>query len=215
MEALSILQADYALHKAAGFAFFHASRLHVDESVHVELLFGAFGDSRNKAFVDMGCGIGTAGHWVLSRGAKSYIGVNVEPRQVEVARNAGLQISQCSMAQTGLPDNSADVVLFLESLGYVDQRLALREAVRVLRNGGEIWIKDFCLFPGNPVEALQQAWGYKFLDSGDWENLLVPAMFTVTPVEVTVEHYLPIAATLQRPLVRASSILIKVFIWKP
>lgn len=215
METLSILQTDFAAHRAAGFQFFHATRLAPNEQVHAALLFGAFGEVRGKRIADFGCGTGSAGTWVLSRGATAYVGVNIDPLQVEATQPQNLDIRCEDMCKTSLEDNTCDIALFMESLGYVDHREALREACRVLKSGGEIWIKDFCLASESPREKLYQSWGYRFLFEPEWRDLLSGANHTVTVVPFFAEHYLPIANALGRSLMQASTLLIKVIVWKP
>ena len=64
-----------------------------------------------------------------------------------------------------MDDKSFDLVFFHESLGYGDRSKSLREATRVLDDGGRIYMKDLCIAQdSDPVKVarLSKSWMYRY-----------------------------------------------------
>jgi SAM-dependent methyltransferase len=88
--------------------------------------------------LDLGCGDGGTSGFYLSENARSYKGVDISERAVELATNRGLAAQRIDDASR-LPfgDDSFDVVVCVEVLEHLfEPQLAAAEAVRVLRPGG-------------------------------------------------------------------------------
>ncbi|MEW6270022.1 MAG: class I SAM-dependent methyltransferase [Thermodesulfobacteriota bacterium] len=103
--------------------------------------------------VDLGCGTGTLALLVKrSHPAARVIGVDVDPRILEIARGkiaaAGVEVElrQGTIEEAGLAPGSVDRVLTSLVLHHLtpDEKLgALRAARTALRAGGELHVADF------------------------------------------------------------------------
>jgi cyclopropane fatty-acyl-phospholipid synthase-like methyltransferase len=102
--------------------------------------------------LDAGCGVGGPAIAIARAHARVRIhGVTVSAVQAEVGRRlvveAGLAdrvaIVQADYHHLPFPDEFFDVVVFFESCGYSADRAALfTEAARVVRRGGQVYVKD-------------------------------------------------------------------------
>ncbi len=95
--------------------------------------------------VDLACGRGGPGLWLARATAASLVGVDWSAAGVEEAtRRAPSFVPEGrarfvvgDLAATGLPDESADVVMCMDAVFFAPDRVAaLREVFRVLRPGG-------------------------------------------------------------------------------
>jgi hypothetical protein len=98
--------------------------------------------------VDVGCGDGTLARMMARRGAH-VIGIEVSPRQLARARAAPQagdeRYLQGCAEDLPLGNQSADIVVFFNSLHHVhvgDMPKALKEAGRVLRRGGVLFVSE-------------------------------------------------------------------------
>lgn len=101
-----------------------------------------------KDVLDVGCGGGGLARDLSARGAR-VIGVDISEAQLAnaIARDSGSGARYLVGRAQELPldDASMDVAVFMRSLHHVpsaDLRLALREARRVLRPGGAVYIAE-------------------------------------------------------------------------
>jgi SAM-dependent methyltransferase len=110
--------------------------------------------------VDVGCGDGDLVRWLAAQGAHA-IGVEVGEEPLAAAR-AAAPVADERYEQGGgealpVPDASADVVTFIQSLHHVPVELmdqALAEAARVLRPGGLVFVQE-PLAEGEQFQVLQ------------------------------------------------------------
>src|SRR5262249_12286795 len=98
--------------------------------------------------VDVGCGDGGLVRRLAGLGARA-IGVEVDAAVVAAAQGrqpvAGERYVHGTGQQLPLPDDSADVVVFLQSLHDVPPAAmdaALAEAARVVRSGGAVYVQE-------------------------------------------------------------------------
>lgn len=109
----------------------------------METLGGVLAGAR---VVDVGCGDGRLARTLVEAGAASAVGVECSPRQLAKARAlapmAGVQVVEGVGEALPLPDASADIVVFFNSLHHIPAAVmgrALAEAARVLVPGGVVY----------------------------------------------------------------------------
>jgi len=105
-------------------------------------------DFHDKKAVDVGCGEGHLVRLMTRHGAKAF-GVECNPKQLEVAHAAkpvaGEVYYDGRAEELPFASDSIDVVVFFNSLHHVDvdnMTLALREAARVLKSGGVLYVSE-------------------------------------------------------------------------
>lgn len=114
------------------------------ELEHARILFGEIGAEPGAHYVDMGCGTGEVGRlFCRFDPAASITGVTNSAVQCALVQQRGMRSIRADFHQVPLPDDCADVVMFNESIGYGDLTGLLREAHRLLRRGGRLFIKDW------------------------------------------------------------------------
>ncbi|KAI0534845.1 S-adenosyl-L-methionine-dependent methyltransferase [Xylaria digitata] len=101
------------------------------------------GDQANGAVLDAGCGTGLVGAALAERGATSIDGLDLSPHMIQVAKRSGAYRSVCLgdlTKEVCKPSQSYDLVTCVGTFthGHVGPIPALREFVRVLRDGGHI-----------------------------------------------------------------------------
>ena len=95
--------------------------------------------------LDAGCGTGALLQLITERFRAVGIGVEMSPQMAEVARNKhpGLKILTGVAAALPVPDASVDaVVACLAYHHFEDQPAFLREAARILRDGGTLYLVE-------------------------------------------------------------------------
>jgi ubiquinone/menaquinone biosynthesis C-methylase UbiE/DNA-binding transcriptional ArsR family regulator len=124
--------------------------LYVAESNVEAAILEAAGPGPYKRLVDLGSGTGRM-LTLLGPHAEHALGLDQSQQMLNIARNhvteAGLK--QCELRHgdifgTGLPSESADVVVVHQVLHYLsDPAAAVRESARIVREGGRLVIVDF------------------------------------------------------------------------
>src|SRR5437899_870917 len=118
-----------------------------DTPYPLEYAFHLLGDVRGKTVLDLGCGKGENIIPLLERGAR-VIGIDISPDLVAIAQerlsDANLEASLTvgSAYETGLPDESVDVIFCIALIHHLDIKLVRDEMWRVLRKGGVIILKE-------------------------------------------------------------------------
>jgi SAM-dependent methyltransferase len=118
--------------------------------------------------LDVGCGVGGAGILLASEyGAASVLGIDLEARTLEMAREAvaaaGLtdRIALELVAPDSIPlaDERFDIMLAKDVFCHVADRTALiAEVFRVLRPGGALVIGDWIIDKARPHSAAYDGW---------------------------------------------------------
>jgi erythromycin 3''-O-methyltransferase len=121
--------------------------------------FGQF--SRDDRILDAGCGFGDQDiYWATQHRPRSITGVNISEIQVDYARRKikeldlddQITIHLASATDLPFPDESFDKVVALESAQHFGTREDFfREAYRVLRPGGHIYMADIIPMPGTAI----------------------------------------------------------------
>jgi ubiquinone/menaquinone biosynthesis C-methylase UbiE len=103
-----------------------------------EALFDALGPLEGAVVVEGGCGTGIATRRLIERGAK-VIGVEIGPKMLRraIERSPELMALQGDAARLPIADQSADLLCFAQSWHWVDERVRVEEAHRVLHLGGK------------------------------------------------------------------------------
>ena len=101
----------------------------LEEPAFLELL----GDFKNATILDLGCGDGRFGQYLLQNGCQSYTGIEPSKRMVERAENTLIQpnatIYHQSMEAWQYPNMHFDIVLSRLALHYVDDIASVFEQV--------------------------------------------------------------------------------------
>lgn len=142
-----------------GFADLYDDVRPVPPSALADLL-ASYNGERPRVVVDLGSGTGLSTRWA-SRSAAEVVGVEPGDDMRAVAgRHATANVSYTAgwSHDTGLPDGSADVVLAVQALHWMDPEPTFREVARLLRPGGVFAAID-CDWP--PVvgdHVAERAW---------------------------------------------------------
>jgi 2-polyprenyl-6-hydroxyphenyl methylase/3-demethylubiquinone-9 3-methyltransferase len=153
---------------------------------HLGLLMEHWGAAPDRArVVDLGCGGGLFSLALAERGAE-VVGVDVSRPSLasasrEAARRGRSARFVCAdMARAPLEEGWADLVLLSDVLEHVDDpKAAVREAGRLLRPGGTLFVNTFDRRPGAGLLVVTVAEGLGLVPRGTHD----PAMF-VRPAEV-------------------------------
>lgn len=100
--------------------------------------------------VDIGCGEGGDLSLMLASRCKNVTSLDYDPKVIsglqKILKQKGIDNitpKVADMAKTGLPENYADLVLMSQVLHHAtDPRLALKEAIRILKPGGTLALLD-------------------------------------------------------------------------
>lgn len=101
-----------------------------------------------KDVLDIGCGTGGLVRWLAGAGARP-VGLEISDAQLAVARSAdggsGARYLVGRAERVPLPDASLDLAVFMRTLHHVPPAslpAALREARRLLRPGGAVYVAE-------------------------------------------------------------------------
>ncbi|MBI5504481.1 MAG: class I SAM-dependent methyltransferase [Deltaproteobacteria bacterium] len=105
------------------------------------------GDCAGKDVVEVGCGSGYGAALVSSLGPASYVGFDVMPEQIDIARRRGLANASFLVADATdageLADECADFVVIFGILHHVESwRAAVAQCRRLLRPGGILLVEE-------------------------------------------------------------------------
>lgn len=100
--------------------------------------------------VDIGCGEGGDLSLMLANRCRNVTSLDYDPKVINnlqvILKQKGIENvtpKVADMTQTGLPENYADLVLMSQVLHHAtDPRLALKEAIRILKRGGTLALLD-------------------------------------------------------------------------
>jgi ubiquinone/menaquinone biosynthesis C-methylase UbiE len=118
-----------------------------DTPYGLEYAFHLLGDIRGKTVVDLGCGTGENLIPLVERGAR-VIGMDISPDLIAIAEkrlnDANLQasVSAGDAYNTGLSDESVDIIFCAALIHHLDINLVRDEMWRILRKGGFIVLKE-------------------------------------------------------------------------
>jgi SAM-dependent methyltransferase len=106
--------------------------------------------------LEIGCGSGYSTSLLAGISPGSYVGVDVMPEQIAIARKSGLKGCDFYVMDatdlSRLPSESKDVIINFDILHHIgDWRRALEECHRVMRSGGRIFLEE-------PSAAFLRGW---------------------------------------------------------
>lgn len=123
-------------------------------------LLAAYAGGSRPHVVDLGSGTGLSSRWAATW-AGAVIGVepNADMRfRAEGRPTAGVEYRQGTSSETGLPADSADVVLAVQAMHWMEPAATLREVARILRPGGVFAVLDADWPPVTGVAEAEMAW---------------------------------------------------------
>ncbi len=113
----------------------------------LEYAFHLLGDARTKNVLDLGCGTGE-NIIPLSRRGNHVVGMDISPELIDLARqrirNARVEatLRVGSAYDTGLPDQSVDVIFCIALIHHLDIAAVRDEMRRILARGGIIILSE-------------------------------------------------------------------------
>lgn len=101
------------------------------------------GAHAGQSLLDIGCGDGTAAHWLQSELGLKVSAVDRNAESVALAKEKGVDAREMDAASLDFPSRSFDIVMMECVLSALErQEEALHEAYCVLRPGGHLMISD-------------------------------------------------------------------------
>ena len=118
-----------------------------DTPFPLEYAFHLLGNVHDKVVLDLGCGSGESVVPLCQRGAK-VVGIDISPDLIAIAKrrlcrygvSADLRVG--SAYETGLPNESIDVVFCMSLLHHLEINRAMREILRIVRARGRFILKE-------------------------------------------------------------------------
>jgi ubiquinone/menaquinone biosynthesis C-methylase UbiE len=140
---------------------FNATRLAPTEKEHVEKYYKFMCPPKNSLIVDLGCGSGEYGHlFQMIDSSLRIINVVNDNALINLMQSLGRVCVNASFEKTGLESETADIVMFNESIGHGDIDALLKEAYRLLKPNGILTIKDFSIITPKSKSIYLDSWGY-------------------------------------------------------
>jgi ubiquinone/menaquinone biosynthesis C-methylase UbiE len=118
-----------------------------DTAYPLEYAFHLLSDVRGKTVLDLGCGSGENLVALVERGAH-VTGLDISPELIAIAQErldkAGLEatVRVRSAYETGLPDESVDVIFSIALIHHLDIPTMLGEMLRLLKKSGRVVILE-------------------------------------------------------------------------
>jgi SAM-dependent methyltransferase len=151
-----------------------------DSPYGLEYAFYLLGDIRDKTVLDLGCGSGENLVPMVKRGA-NVIGMDISPELVALAGQrlesygiGSVKLLVGSAYETGLPDDSIDVVFSSALLHHLDLPKARAEIYRILRPGGVFILREPIRF-SRTMNSLRQFFPPPKGDISDFEHPMTRA----------------------------------------
>ena len=145
-----------------------------DTPYALEYAFHLLGDVQGKTILDLGCGSGESLVPLVKRGAR-VIAIDISPDLIQLATQRlsayGLsaEVRVGSAYETGLSDESVDVVFCMALLHHLDLPRAHQEIYRVLRPGGLFILREPIRF-SQTMNRLRRLFPAPEADISDYEH---------------------------------------------
>lgn len=138
-------------------------------------------EASGKDVLEIGCGSGYGAVLLGSLHPRSYVGIDLMPEQIDLARRIDLEDAVFHVMDatdlSAFEDASKDLVVIFGILHHVPRwSQVIKETRRVLRTGGEIYLEE-------PSELLIRPWDglFKWGHPSD-------AQFRLAALELELEH---------------------------
>jgi SAM-dependent methyltransferase len=155
---------------ARGHRVLQGNRLGPDDAAHIAVLLGWMQPPPDALIADLGCGFGEPARLMREfRPDLRFLLVNHSREQLErVTAVPGMTPVLSDMHQTPIEDASVDGCTFLYSFCHSEPDAALREAARITRPGGFLFVYDYARRAGDNdrFERVLRARAYKTLEVG-------------------------------------------------
>lgn len=151
-----------------------------------QVLAGIGGIRPSDSVLDAGCGYGGSSIWLAENIGCKVTGVTLVPYQMKKAQDQAshsqaadlLSFIEGDYANTGLPDQSFNVVWGLESIVHCDDKQKfVEEAYRLLKPGGRLLISEYILRDSPPISEAEQADLEPFLKGWMMPDLLSSSQY--------------------------------------
>ena len=102
----------------------------------------------NEKILECGCGVGGVMKQLALLHPESDIhGINISDGQLEIAKEVLKDLDNCTLSNqnfisTSYEDSTFDIVYFCESMGYANFKKVVKEAVRILKPNGKLYINE-------------------------------------------------------------------------
>jgi len=143
----------------------------------VDMMARVGGITQGTRVVDVGSGYGATARQLAADHGATVTTLTISEQQWRFATshdpdNPRVTYLLRDWLDNGLPDDSADVVIAIESVAHMDSARAFAECFRVLRPGGVAVIADWLL--GESLSGWQRQWLIEPIERAAHVNELVP-----------------------------------------
>ena len=165
---------------ANGAYMFNATRLAPSEAEHARRYYDFMRPPSGSTIVDMGCGSGEYGTRLQQLDPTlRVINITNHAKMISYMQASHRECIYTSYEHTTLPDKFADIVMFNESIGYIDLPIILAETARIIKEGGLLVIKDFSITDPTTDRIALDSWGYFIRQPAEFIHAASQAGFSI------------------------------------
>ena len=119
-----------------------------DDTKQGKWLSKQMGIKGDEKILECGCGVGGVMKQLALLHPRADInGINISDGQVEIAKEVLKDFDNCSVSiqnfmETEYEDNAFDIIYFCESMGYANFEDVMKEAIRILKPNGKLYINE-------------------------------------------------------------------------
>ncbi|MEH7380232.1 class I SAM-dependent methyltransferase [Bacillus sp. JJ1533] len=159
--------------------------------------------NNSSRILDVGCGTGQTSAYLAARYGAIVTGLDINPTMIKKAKKRmakyqlPVEIIQGSIEKCPLEDRNFDFIISESVLSFVNKPKALKEIIRLLKNGGRFIANELTLNSrlwANFEEEIKQFYGLdSLLMEKDWVTLIEMAGFknikTFTSKPSSIQNY--------------------------